>query len=738
MKKISELKISRLSGVIRAVLTGAIAFVLLFALLLTGITPDQYDIHVGQPSSKTVYATKDVEDSVTTEALRQAAASQVEPSYKSVDASVNAAVITDMQTAFDSIRKLRAEFSVPADGISDDMLDSFNAQCPVSISRDSLSTLLSTDDEAFSGFVDAAVAEARDTLNSTLPEGQESAAVTRITRSLLTDEYDANLVSIATEVLKANLRPNMLIDQEITEANRQKAREAVEPEILVKREVIVREGEIVTEAQYKMIESLGLLADDKLDVPLLGGMFLLVLIFCGAIFLYLWLFDQQVLQDNKRLLLLCIIIVLEVAVSLLVRALNSYLMPVAMGAILISILIDTKTAMFVSAMLSFMVSMLVSADGLFSMTMFSILLMAFTAGPVAAFVLSRKQLRTGTLLAGFSVALVNFIVTLSIGLISSSNLKTALTNACWAIGGGVFSAVLAIGLQSLLEWMFNLATNAKLIELSNPNQPLLRRLLMEAPGTYHHSIIVANLAEAGATAVGGNGLLARVGAYYHDVGKLKRPMYFKENQMGDNPHDRTDPRVSTAILTAHSRDGAQMAMKDRLPAQVVDIIRQHHGDSLVLYFYDKAVKLYGEDIDISAFRYEGPRPRSKEAAVVMLADTIEAATRTLANPSPEKMEALIRKLVREKMDDGQLNDSALTFSDLDKICSTFSTVLTGVFHERIEYPEIAIPPREPVIEKVEDVEEEVEELTEAETPAEENTETPAEPEAPVEEEESAH
>lgn len=278
--------------------------------------------------------------------------------------------------------------------------------------------------------------------------------------------------------------------------------------------------------------------------------------------------------------------------------------------------------------------------------------------------------------------------------------------------------------------MFNLATNAKLIELSNPNQPLLRRLLMEAPGTYHHSIIVANLAEAGTTAVGGNGLLARVGAYYHDIGKLKRPMYFKENQMGDNPHDRTDPRVSTAILTAHTRDGAQMGLKDRLPAQVVDIIRQHHGDSLVLYFYDKAVKLYGEGIDISSFRYEGPRPRSKEAAVVMLADTIEAATRTLANPSPEKMEALIRKLVREKMDDGQLNDSALTFSDLDKICSTFSTVLTGVFHERIEYPEIAIPPREPVIEKVEDAEEAP---AAEETPAADAADASVEAEIPAEE-----
>lgn len=723
MKKFSELKISRLSSVIRSVLIGVIAFMLLFALLLTGIAPDQYDIHVGQPSSKTVYATKDVEDSVTTEQKRQAAANQVEPSYKSVDTSVNTAVLSDMQHSFEAILKLKAEFaSLGGSEITDEDLGRFNTQASISITRDSLAALLSNDDESFILLADSAVTEARDTLNSTLPEGQENAAVTRITRSLLSDEYSANLVSIATEVLHKTLRPNMLIDQEITEANRQKAREAVEPEMLVKREVIVREGEIVTEAEYEMIRSLGLLADNTLDVPLLGGMFLLVLIFCSAIFLYLWLFDRQVLQDNKRLLLLCIIIVLEVALSLLVRDLNSYLMPVALGAILISILIDPKTAMFVSAMLSFMVSMLVSADGLFSMTMFSILLMAFAAGPVAAFVLSHKQLRTGTLLAGFSIALVNFIVALSIGLISSANLKTALTNACWAIGGGVFSAVLAIGLQGLLEWMFNLATNAKLIELSNPNQPLLRRLLMEAPGTYHHSIIVANLAEAGATAVGGNGLLARVGAYYHDVGKLKRPMYFKENQMGDNPHDRTDPRVSTAILTAHTRDGAQMATKDRLPSQVLDIIRQHHGDSLVLYFYDKAAKLYGEDIDISAFRYEGPRPRSKEAAVVMLADTIEAATRTLANPSPEKMEALIRKLVREKMDDGQLNDSALTFSDLDKICATFSTVLTGVFHERIEYPEISIPPREPVIEKIEDVEAEPIE----EVPVEEPVEIPAE------------
>ncbi|MBQ8508155.1 MAG: HDIG domain-containing protein [Clostridia bacterium] len=691
MKKFSDMKTGRLSSVIRSALIGVITFLLLIVLMVTGVSPDQYDIHVGEPATKTVYATKDVEDGVTTEALRQAAANAVEPSYKSVDTSVNGVVINEIETMFDQLDGLREAHAYSEAGEA--LLESINRESPVTLSMDMLSALLNNSGDSFRAVRESTIAEVRDTLNSTLPEGQESAAVTRIMRNLIDEKHPTGLASIATEVMRVCVKPNMLIDTEITEANRQKAREAVEPEILVKREVIVREGEIVTEAQYQMIASLGLLADDTIDLPLYGGLALLLLLLCGMIVLYLWHFERAILKDGKRLLLLCIIIVLEVGLSLLVRNVNSYLMPVALSAMLIAILIDAKTAVFVGSVLSFMVSMLVSADGLFSMSMFSVMLMSFAAGPIAALILSRRQQRTGTLLAGAVIGVVNFLISLAIGLISSTNLRTALTNSVWAIGGAVLSAVLAVGLQAVLEWLFNLATNAKLIELSNPNQPLLRRLLMEASGTYHHSIIVANLAEAAATAVGANGLMARVGAYYHDVGKLKRPMYFKENQMGDNPHDRTDPRVSAAILTAHPRDGAQMAQKERIPSQIVDIIRQHHGDSPVLYFYDKAAKLYGEDIDIASFRYEGPRPCSKEAAVVMLADTIEAATRTLVNPNPEKMEQLIRKLVREKLNDGQLNDAALTFSDLEKICSAFVTVLTGVFHERIEYPEISIPPR---------------------------------------------
>ena len=695
MKKAPRNKGQSFTGLIRSIVVGAAAFLLLFTMLLTGVTPDQYDISVRQPASKTIYATKDVEDTVTTNALREAAANAVEPSYKNADAGTNEAVLSDLQAEFSALSDIRRQYTIESETeITDTMLADASSAAGFKLSREMLAELLICTDDALSKLTGICVSEVRDALNSTLPEGQESAAITRIARLLTEQGFSAAQVTIATEAMRLTVQPNMLIDTEITEANRQKARDAVEPEMLVKREVIVREGEIVTEAQYQMIASLGLLADDNLDVSLMGGLALLVFMLCAVIALYLYMFKPEYLKNTKNLLLLCIIVVLEIAISLVTRQLHTYLMPVSLAVILIAILLDGKTAIFVNCVLSILVSLLVSSDSLFSMTMFSVLLMAFISGPAAVWVLSQRHMRTGTFLAGCVIALVNFITTMAMGLINSVNLNTALINAVWAFGSGILSAVLAIGLQTLLEWLFNIATNAKLIELSNPNQPLLRRLLLEASGTYHHSIIVANLAEAGATAVGANGMLARVGAYYHDIGKLKRPMYFKENQMGDNPHDRTDPRVSAAILIAHPRDGQLMAQKQRLPEPIQDIIRQHHGDSPTLYFYDKAKKLYGDDVDISAFRYEGPRPRTKEAAVVMLADTIEAAMRTLPNPSPEKMEQLIRKLVRDKMNDGQLNDSSLTFSDLERICSAFSTVLTGVFHERIEYPDINFPPRE--------------------------------------------
>ena len=689
MKKKVRAGGAKLGPIMQITLICLAAYVALLGLLFSGVTPQQYDIQVGAPAPIQILATKDVLDTVTTDALREAAAAAVEPSYKSADPNVVTEVMQDLNAEFDRLRELRAGLqSVDLDALSEVGIAELTPWSDFALSRDQLRAVQQADDAAFEAALTDTVNEVHDTLASTLPEGQEDAAV-RSLRAELEKTYGATLAEALSGLVRRCIQPTMLIDETITEENRNKAREAVEPEMCVKGEVIVREGDIVTPAQYTMISSLGLLSENSFDVQLFAGVAMLVLLAMATMGFYLWRFHRRLLTSPKQMLLLCVIVVLTTAICTGLREIHVYLTPVTLGLLLVALLVDVRLALFVNTVLALLAGALISAGS----TSYAVMLMTVACGPMIAVLFSRSMLRTTTLLAGLCIAVSNFFVTLAVGLFSSAEMQGVLVNALWAAGGGALSAVLCIGIQPLLEWLFNLATAAKLIELSNPNQPLLRRLLLEASGTYHHSIIVANLAEAGCTAIGANGLLARVGAYYHDIGKLKRPMYFKENQMGDNPHDRTDPRVSAAILTAHTRDGAQMAQKARIPQPVIDIIRQHHGDTPTIYFYDKAKKLYGDSIDISAFRYEGPCPQTREAAVVMLADGIEAATRAMSNPDPEKIDALIRNFVRARLNDGQLDSSDLTFSDLDKICGAFSTVLTGAFHERIEYPTVVIPPR---------------------------------------------
>ncbi|MGI6239605.1 MAG: HD family phosphohydrolase, partial [Christensenellales bacterium] len=562
------------------------------------------------------------------------------------------------------------------------------------LTRAEFLTLIETGAEGLEDVIQDARALLRDALESTLPERQEATAISRISRDLIADGHGAQETALAMAMVRATIRPNMLVDEETTELNRERAREMVEVQMCVKGEVVVREGDIVTEAQHHILSSLGIIENSSLDTLLIAGVALLIALFLAALGLYIAMFTPEIYKNPKKLLLLAIVIAFVMGASVFARMVNTYLMPVALGVMLLSALLDPKLALFVNVLLGMITSLFASASsGFFSMAMFSVVIMAIISGPVVIWITARHLQRTAMLWAGLLVGLINFVTTLAVGLINNANVMTVAHNAAWAAGGGVLSAVMCIGIQPLIEWMFNLVTSAKLLELSNPNQPLLHRLLLEAPGTYHHSIIVANLADAAASAIGANALLARVGAYYHDIGKLKRPIYFKENQLGDNPHDRTDPRVSTAILTAHTRDGAHMAQKAHLPQEIIDIIVQHHGDSPVLYFYDKARKLYGEDVEMSTFRYDGPAPMSRETAIVMLADIIEAATRSMPSHDPQKIEQFVRKLVRDKLIDGQLDKSPLTFRDLDLICYAFATVLSGVFHERIEYPEIKLPAR---------------------------------------------
>ncbi len=698
MEKLTEFS-RKLGPVLTMLLIGLIVFALLFVMLSTTISPKRYEIRVGEVSSVTITAPKEVEDKLTTQQKREEAAASVQPYYIQ-DPSVEQIVLEDLDKAFDALENIRLsveEASAKPPLGKQSKVDipqlvekAHTLVAPVELTDDQILAVMGLPKEELEALSVSTRRFARAALRATVSEGKVSDAVVSISESLLNDNKGNTAVDVAAAVLRSCLRPNMLIDNQTTEEHRQQAMDMVQPIVYQKGQNIVRQGEVVTPSQIAMLEDLGMLASKGVDFTTYLGVALLILMLLMLLAAYLYLFEPEVLINAKSMSLLGTIIALVMALCLLIKQVNTHLMPVTLGFMLVAVLLKPQTALVCNGILAVLTGILAADSGtVFTADMFSIMLTTMLSGSICMGMVRRKQQRLNIILTGVAVAGVNVVGTFAVGLLNNANLLVVSRQAAWAAGSGVLASILCIGLQPPLEILFNLVTSAKLLELSNPNQPLMRRLLLEAPGTYHHSIIVANLAEAAASAVGANGLLARVGAYYHDIGKLKRPMYFKENQRGDNPHDRTDPRVSAAILTAHPRDGVQMAMRHRIPMAVLNIIQQHHGNTPVLYFYDKALK-QGGTVNIDDFRYDGPRPRSREAAIVMLADTVEAAARAMDDPDPEKIGELIRRLVRTKVEDNQLDECSLTFRDINTICTAFTTVLAGAFHERIKYPNLDI------------------------------------------------
>jgi len=349
---------------------------------------------------------------------------------------------------------------------------------------------------------------------------------------------------------------------------------------------------------------------------------------------------------------------------------------------LIAILLDSRLAVLVVAITSFMLGLMTGENLNFAVV-------GLIGGITGVYGVSKLSQRSDLARAGFYAGAASMVAIFAIGLLDELSIGLVIISSL-VLGSlnGIISSILTNGAIPYLESAFGITSSVRLLELSNPANPLLRQLQIETPGTYHHSLLVGNLAEAAANAVGGDALLVRVAAYYHDIGKIKRPYFFIENQMGDNPHDKIAPTLSTLILTSHVKDGVEMAREKKLPQGITDIIEQHHGTSLCSFFYHKAVENNkNENISEEDFRYEGPKPQTKEAAIVMLADTVEAAVRALQNRTPSRVEGMVRKIIREKLMDGQLNECGLTFKDLDIIAGAFIRVLSGIFHNRLEYPD---------------------------------------------------
>ncbi len=677
----------------------AATFAILFGIFFSVFTPRKYSFQVGSISHETINAKKDIVDEIATEEKRSAAAANIEPTYH-FQAGVKEDVMSNLKSVFSELRTIQQYGLTLQSSDSDEIKKSFsdeeidyaiNISKSVQLSKYQITTLLRTDTAAFDEMVSTVTTAVENSLNATIREGYVSQSIQTILQ-IVGYKLDVSLTqTILPTVLRTCIKPNMTIDQEATDAAKEKALENVDPVVYLQGQNIVREGDRITRNQLEMLRSMGLLNDNTYDNSIYIGALLCIFIALICLLLALNMLKKDLLADLKRMTVIMLVLIISVGLSAVVHLLPSvFITPVALGSILVTVLIHYRAGIAVTIPLAVLISGLSFGKSDTSVYDAVLLLtMVLSGGISTVWFLKGHPQRIRVLLAGIVSAFLCVGMILTVKFLSAAESISLASLIPVSVAGSLLSGALATAFQPAFENLFHLPTPSKLLELTNPNQPLMRRLLIEASGTYHHSIIVANLAEAAASRIDANPYLARAGAYYHDIGKLKRPSYFKENQVGDNPHDRTDPYVSAAILTSHTKDGVLIAQKAKLPVEVQDIIRQHHGDTPVMFFYHKALQLSdGNQIDINEFRYEGPRPQTKEAAVVMLADTIEAAVRSMKDPTPKAIDQFIERLVRGKLEDGQLSDSPLTLHDIDEICDAFSKILKGVFHERIEYPTV--------------------------------------------------
>lgn len=401
------------------------------------------------------------------------------------------------------------------------------------------------------------------------------------------------------------------------------------------------------------------------------------------VILHLALWSERTLfLKRRRFAALLLLLFVFTAVAKPLGGIHSTLIPIPAFVMLVGILFSARTALILSLGLLYYV-------GLVTPIPYSAYLIVILFGSMTV---PRIQLRSHILIAGL----------LSGGVLATYQLAATLQFG-WAIGiellypllNGLLSAILAVGLMPLFESTFSILTPLRLLELSDPNKPLLKRLLMEAPGTYHHSIMVGNLAETAAHNIGADEILTRVAAYYHDVGKLERPLYFKENQFHiPNPHDTMPPRISAEYIKSHMTYGIGLLQAARIPREIIEVVASHHGTSLIKYFYHKE-KSQNPQVDIADFVYPGPKPRSKEAVILMLADSIEAAVRSERMATTDELKQLIEKIVEQKISEKQLSDATLTFAELEKVKKSFCDVISGTFHQRIAYPEVDLGDVEP-------------------------------------------
>ncbi len=530
----------------------------------------------------------------------------------------------------------------------------------------------------------------------------QAKTMVRIIAQPLLKDMNYNLVNLVVKFVQKLIQPNIILNAQETK-EREKRAVAEIKQILYKikaGEMLLREGERITRVQLLKLNNLQSQTEKERILPIsVGAAMIMMCLLILTYILHIKHNSRFVRNHNKNLIAMAcmlIIILLLVRVSApLSEALSQnsgfaispssivFAIPIASGAMTICLLLGLNIAIPFAMITA-------ACTALIFQNRFEFFIYFLLNSTMAAYWIRNCRERKVFIKTGLKVGLLNVVLSTAITLYLSGFFGFNILEI-WAFAfmGGVIAGIITTGIAPLVEIAFGYTTDITLLELANLEMPILRRLMIEAPGTYHHSVIVGNMVEAAATEIGANPLLAKACGYYHDIGKIKKPLYFIENQKnGKNKHDKLAPSMSKHILVSHVKEGVEMAKQNKLGQAIIDTIRQHHGTSLISYFYEKAKKQKGEDaVEIDDFRYPGPKPQTKEAGLVMLADVVEAASRSLDNPTPSRIQRVVQNLINKIFSDGQIDSCELTLKDLHKIAKTFNRVLSGIHHHRIEYPE---------------------------------------------------
>lgn len=729
-----KVKVSLKQYINRTLLINVGMTVVIFLLTLTSISTGTYilkkhDIEIGAVSNERLIADRDVIDSVATEKKKQEArdkaAAEATKKYKT-DSEVGINASETIQSFFNTVRtaKINKEEELrkaseesskqlenEQNGISDIKNDistnnsnffetgetqtSYSYKFPIPLNSTQLDLLISLSNEELNNLETNISNIVGNTLNLGVEEDKSQAALLTVRGSIDTLNLDNDLSNIIYSLAKSVIKPNRIEDEEYTQQQIDEKVAAVEPVKVLKGEKIVDKNEIITEEKYAILEALGYTQTEKWSsetiFPIIG-LSIIIALTQAFVYEYIRLNNKKLWNTTKEKTMLFTMYCIIIFIIRFMTTLPYMLIPISLFGMLIAMLIDLPLAIVLNIVIS-IIGMIMYDAGV------SFLLYFIISGTFACIFTRYTYERNNTIKVAVAIGFVNAIVSFGIGfLFEKSYSEQLLMTSMLSVLNGFVTLVVVLGSLPFWEVAFDAITPLKLLELTNPNQPILKKLIIEAPGTYHHSIIVANLAEMAAMDVGANEALAKAGAYYHDIGKLKYPNYFSENQAGENPHDYLLPLDSAKIIIEHVQAGQAYADEEKLPKVIKDMIAQHHGNTLVKFFYYKAKKDFpDETIKEENYRYPGPIPQFKEAAILMLADTVEAAVRSMFSQGKtiDEINTIVGNLIKDKLDDGQLTDSNLTIKDLDIIQNSFIKVFKGMYHGRVAYPKEAMKSRVP-------------------------------------------